>query len=214
MAVDLKGVFGGTFSGLGGKMGSMLTGALWGIGILLVIGVVAFLLYRSYKNKATYIYPITLTTLMENGMEKTRYDLRGGMFDNNGIKDFKVKSPGKYKTHTLGYVPDLGKSRFTDGRLNFITSGDRTAWQQYETKWVTKETIRDGEHVYEKELIAVPIARETKQATINSMRNWRETIEKNKLTAFGIAIGAFIIMVIAHLISLFIQTKIRCPTPV
>ena len=142
-------------------------------------------------------------------MEKTRYDLRGGVFWNNGIRDFRVKIP-RAKDHILGYIPDFAKSRSTDGRIHFITSGDATAWQQVESKWVLKEEKEEDGKTFEYDLINKPVSRETKQVTVNSIKNWKETIDKSKLTAFTIAIGAFIIMVIAHLISLYIQTKIKC----
>jgi len=212
MTSPIGDTFSGAFSGAGSSIKGIMGKFMWGIGILLIVGVIVYLAYKAYKNKATYIYPVSLTTIMDNGMEKTRHDLKGGMFSDKGIQNFKVKLPRKQKKHTLGFIPDLAKSNSVDGRLNFITSGDRTTWQQYEKKWVTKELVQDGEHTYEMDLISTPVPRETKQATVNSLKNWRETVDKNKLTAFGIAIGAFIIMVIAHLISLFIQTKIRCPT--
>jgi len=66
---------------------------------------------------------------------------------------------------------------------------------------------------YEYSLIMKPIKTEVKTATLNAMKSWTDILDKNKLKVFTIAIGAFIIMVIAHLVSLYIQTKIRCPTP-
>jgi len=80
-----------------------------------------------------------------------------------------------------------------------ITSGDKTIWQQVESDWVLKGHKEEGGEIYEYDLMQTPITRETKQITINSIKNWRDTIDKTKLTAYGIAIGAFIIMVIAHL---------------
>lgn len=203
----------GVFKGSGAKIMSVLSKFLWGMGILLVVGVVAYFVYRSIKDKAFYTTPVTLTVLTDNGMEKTRYNLKGGMFWNKGIKDFKIKAPKKYKTFILGYIPDLAMSNATDGRLHFITYGDQTIWQQVASGWnLRKEGVDAEGNKFMYDLIKQPIPRETKQVTINSIKNWRDTVEKSKLTAFGIAIGAFIIMVIAHLISLFIQTKIKCGT--
>lgn len=210
--LGLGSTFSGAFSGVGAKISSILVSFLWGLGILLVVGVIVFLVYKSYKNKVVYTYPVSLTTLMDNGIEKTRHDLRGGIFQNRGIKDFKIKAPKKNKPHILGYIPDFSKSSSVDGRLKFITSGDNTAWQQYEEKWILTEEVhsQDGKRLYERSLLKIPIPRETKQIAINSIKNWRDTVDKSKLTAFGIAIGAFIVMVIAHLISLYIQTRIKC----
>lgn len=203
----------GAFKGAGSQIGGILTKFMWGTGILLVLGVIAFLVYKSYKNKALYITPVTLTMLTDNGMEKTRTDLKGGMFWNKGVRDFKIKAPKKNKAHILGYIPDLSKSNAVDGRIHFVTYGDQTIWQQVQTGWVLRKEGKDElGHIFPYDLIQEPIPRETKQITINSIKNWRDTVDKTKLTAFGIAIGAFIVMVIAHLISLFIQTRIKCGT--
>lgn len=213
-APALNGVFKGAFSGAGGQIKNIVSKFLWGFFILFVVGVIAYFIYKSYKNKTFYTTPVTLTVLTDNGMEKTRYDLKGGMFWNKGIKDFKVKAPKRYNPHILGYVPDLSMSNSTDGRIHFITYGDNTIWQQVRSGWnLRKEGVDEEGKVFMYDLIQEPIPRETKQVTINSIRNWRDTVDKTKLTAFGIAIGAFIVMVIAHLISLFIQTRIKCGTP-
>lgn len=199
---------GSMFSGAGGVAKTLL---VWFF-VLLIVFVVAFFVWRWWKNLTFYTTPVSLTRLMDNGMEKTRYDLRGGVFWNRGIKDFKIKIPKTRKPHILGYIPDLSLSTSTDGRIHFITSGDATVWLQVEHKWVTKEKVK-GEKgkMFEYDLVSKPVPRETKQLTVNSIKNWRDAIDKTKLTAYGIAIGAFIIMVIAHLISLYIQTKIKCP---
>lgn len=211
MAIETPAVLQGAFAGIGSKVGGILSTFLWGLGIFIALGIFGWLIYNWYKNKTTYTYPVTLTVITENGMEKTKTDLKGGLFWVKGIRDFKIKAPKVRKQHILGYIPDFSRSNATDGRLCFITSGDGTVWHQYETKWVMKETVKDDKgNTFSYDLIKTPIPRETKQLTINSIKNWRETVEKGKLTAFGIAIGAFIVMVIAHLISLFIQTRIKC----
>ena len=197
--------FSGMFSGVGGFLQTAMISI---IGIV-IIGIVAFFGYRYWKNLTFYTTPISLTRLMENGMEKTIYNLRGGVFWNKGIKDFKIKIP-KSKPHILGYIPDFSKSTATDGRIHFITSGDSMDWQQVENRWELKEQKEVGDKLFEYDLVNKPVPRETKQVTVNSIKNWRETIDKSKLTAFTIAIGAFIIMTIAHLVSLYIQTKIKC----
>lgn len=205
--VDLGNIFEGVFS-------SIAKGAVTffvAFAILIVVGIIGFFGLRWYKKLTFFKTPISLTILMENGMEKTRHDLRGGPFMNKGLRDFKVRIPRQKKPHIMGYMPDFSKSPSTDGRLYFITSGDRTIWQQYESSWVLKEQRTDKDkNTFEYDLLKKPVPREIKQITINAIKNWRDTVSKEKITAFGIAIGAFIIMVIAHLISLFIQTKIRC----
>lgn len=206
------GVLGDSFSGIFSGVGGFLQTALISVIGVSIIGIVAFFGYKYYKNLTFYTTPISLTRLMENGMEKTRYDLRGGVFWNKGIKDFKIKIP-KAKPHILGYIPDFSKSTSTDGRIGFITSGDSMDWQQVETRWELKEQKEINGTIFEYDLVNKPVPRETKQVTVNSIKNWRETIDKSKLTAFSIAIGAFIIMTIAHLVSLYIQTKIKCGTP-
>lgn len=196
----------------GGITRSLAKGAttfLLGTVALIFVCIVGFLLYRWYKNKSVFKTPVALTVINENGTTKTRYDLRGGVFWNKGIRDFKIKIP-KAKPHILGYIPDMGKAD-GDGRLFFTTTGDRTVWQQYSQTWKLRGQSKtsDGK-LFEYDLLNQPVPRETKQLTINAIKSWRETIDKQKLTAYGIAIGAFIIMVIAHLISLFIQARLRC----
>lgn len=198
----------------GGKMKDLIGKFLIGIFIFIIVGVIIYFIYKSYKNKVTYTTPITLTTIMDNGMGKDRYDLRGGMFWNNGIRDFKIKAPKVNKPHILGYVPDMSKANSIDGRLHFITSGDNTAWQQVDEKWVTTEKVTKEDGTIEViSLIKKPIPAEIKKIAINSIKNWKDTVSKEKITVFGIALGAFIIMVIAHLISLFIQTRLKCGVP-
>ena len=204
--MDLGGVWGNFGSSIAGGAGTFFTGLVAAI----VISFVGYFLYKGYKNITFYKTPISLTILLENGMEQTRHDIRGGAFWNKGIRDFKIKIPKQRKPHILGYMPDFSKSSTSDNRLCFITMGDRTIWQQYESTWVLKGKKTIGENEFEYDLVNKPVPVDTKRLTVNSIKNWRDTIDKSKLTAFGIAIGAFIIMVIAHLVSLFIQTKIRC----
>lgn len=203
---------GGMFSGLG-NIKDLATTLLVSAIVVIVIGTICYFTYRYFKNKAFYTIPITLTILNDNGMiQKERYDLMGGSFFNRGLKDFKIKIPRKMKAFVLGYVPDFSLTQYVNSRLHFITSGDQTVWQQVNSYWVLKRQAKEGDKVFIYDLINSPIPRETKQTAVNAIKNWRDTIEKSKLTAWGIAIGAFVIMVIAHLVSLFIQTRIRCPT--
>ena len=185
---------------------------VWGILGLLISGFISWYLYKKYQNLTIFKTPCSLTILMENGTEKTRHDLRGGVFMNNNIKDFKIKIPKSRQPHVLGYMPDFSLAD-ADGRLHFITSasGDRTIWQQLKKSYQLREKVADETgNIYEYDLISTPVPRETKQITVNAIAGWREMIDKKKLTAGAMMIGGFIIMVIAHLISLYIQTKIKC----
>lgn len=102
---------------------------------------------------------------------------------------------------------------------NYINSDDKFKNKSAKEKEKIIETSlknwveRNKERTIEYDLIMKPIKTEVKTSTLNSMKNWREVLDKNKVKVFTIAIGAFIIMVIAHLVSLYIQTKIKCPTP-
>ena len=204
---------GGMFSGLGNikdLASTLLVSAI----VMIVVGTGIFLIYKWIKNKAVFNIPITLTILNDTGMiQKERSDLMGGVFFNKGLKDFKIKIPKKMKPFILGYVPDFSMTNYVNGRLKFITSGDQTVWQQVNSFWVLREERKIDGNIFVYDLISKPIPRETKQTAVNAAKNWRDTIDKSKLTAWGIAIGAFVIMVIAHLVSLFIQTRIRCPVP-
>lgn len=207
--LDLGGIWGGFGSSISKGAGTFFVGIV----VFIIVAVIGYYIYRWYQNATFYKTPISLTILHENGTEETRHDLKGGPFWNKGIRDFKIKIPKSRKPHILGYMPDFAKSNQRDGRLFFITTGDRTVWQQYESSWKKKKiyTDKDGNQ-FEYDLINEPVPREVKQLTVNSIKSWRDTIDKSKLTAYGIAIGGFIIMAIAHLISLFIQTRIRCGT--
>ena len=207
------------------KWGSILTTFFWGILVMIVIGVVGYFGYKWFKNKTFYTNPVDLTIYYENGTKKRKGGLNGGKFVNkSGVWDFRIKIPKQFKPKELGYTPDFSKAD-SDGTLHFITSGDGTIWLQvYETLNVAgKEQAKDenGKLLFDEnqkpmmidsyKLLLNPVRTDVKIATVNSLKNWAEMVNKNKLTVFGIALGAFLIMVIAHLISLYIQTKIKCP---
>jgi len=199
-------------------MGGMVSSILWGIGIFILLGVIFWYVYSYFKNKAFYTNPITLTQYYENGTKKTRWGLQGGKFVNkSGVWDFKIKIPKTWRTKELGYIPDFSKAD-ADNSLHFITWGDGTIWQQTEHSLVTKEReiekIVDGNKIKEIEVeydtLMKPIRTDVKTVTVNSIKSWSEMVNKNKMTAFTIGMITFIVMVIAHLISLYIQTKIKC----
>jgi len=199
--------------------------AFWSIMVMIIVGIIIYFGFKYYRGKAFYNNKITLTMYYENGTKKRLVGLRGGKYVNNtGVWDFKIQIPKQRKKKTLGYMPNFSKAD-SDGTLHFITSGDGTIWQQVDEKLSIsgKEQARgaDGNLLKDNEgkpimvdsytLFLNPVRTDVKIATVNSLKNWSEMINKNKLTAFGIALGSFLVMVIAHLISLYIQAKLRCP---
>jgi len=180
--------------------------------ILITAAVIAIItwMFISAKNKKTYVHRITLINRRSNGT-KTRMDLLGGVVKGaGGVREYKVKIPRVWKAKILGYMPDFSLAT-ADDRLIFIQEGDGTIWQQCKETLITeKKIIEDGKEVGTFSLLIEPIPTDVKTVTYNNMQNVRELIDKNRLTAFGITIVGFVIMVIAHLISLFIQTKIKC----
>jgi len=180
---------------------------------MVVIGVLVWL-FISIKNKKTYKYPITLRVRREGGL-KVRFDLLGGIVTGNkGIKEFKIKIPGNNKKVTLGYMPDFSLADKSD-RLSFIQEGDATLWQQVKEellmdKYIEIETPDGNKQVAIYKLLIEPIPTDIKTTTYNNMQQTRELMDIKKLTAFSISLLAFVIMVVAHLISLWLQTKIKC----
>lgn len=182
----------------------------WGFMIFVVLGLISWMFYRNYRNKTTYTNGVTLDWIYENGTKRTFYGLKGGRFINHhGVWDFKVRIPKQFKKKELGYMPDFSYAD-TDGTLHFITSGDGTIWQQCIHKIITKERVVDGNKVTEMDLLIKPVRTDVKTVTVNSLKNWSEMINKNKITMWAIGLGMFLIMVIAHLISLYVQTKVKC----
>jgi hypothetical protein len=199
-----------------GAIGGTAISWLMGIGIFLLVCLFGWWGWSWWKNKNTYIQPVRLIRYLENGSKKEVNGLLGGEINVQGIKDFEIKQPKKFKKHRLGYIPDYSKMD-ADGRLIFITIGDGKLWQQVEEEIVTykEEEIVEGKikRKVKFKLLLTPIPTEVKTSTLNSLRGWREILDKKKITVFGIGLGMFIIMVIAHLISLYIQTKVKCPLP-
>jgi hypothetical protein len=201
----------------GFSLSGIMSGIMVGIIVLAIVGVLGYFGWSWFNNKANYNTPCTLTIKMDNGTKKNVYGLKGGKYTNkSGTIDFRVKVPGVMKTKELGFIPDMSKAD-ADGTIHFITTGDNIIWQQLEHQLITKEVKQylDEENkellTYEYELLVKPIRADVKTTTVNSIRSFGEMVNKNKMAAFTIAMGAFVIMVIAHLISLYIQTKIKCP---
>jgi len=199
-----------------GRMGGILQSILIGILVMFVIGVLIWWFVRKVKTKTSFNNKIRLTMIMENGTRKTRDDIRGGKFINkSGTWDFQCRVPKQLKKKELGFMPDFSLAE-ADGTLHFVTSGDATLWQQVRDEFQIEKYEYEDKYGNKKEVqkiknLMTPVPNQDKQAVINSIKGWRELVDKQKLTAFSIAIGAFIIMVIAHLISLYIQTKVKCP---
>lgn len=210
------------FGGIGGTVSTMLYWGFWSIIILAAVGVIGYFVYRGWKNKTLYIYPVTLTHIYDNGTQKDNHNLRGGKFLNKrNVWDFKILIPNTRGAKELGFMPDFSKAD-SDGRICFITSGDGTTWQQYEKKIIAVEEkvepyydehnkLQNKKVIYQ--LLVKPVPIEDKIFTVNSIKSWRETVDKSRITTIGLVIGGFIIMVLAHLISLYVQTKIKCGVP-
>lgn len=196
--------------------GVLQTVAIWTVMVIVVIGLIVWAII-AIKNKKTYIYHVTLRVRRSNGT-KVRHDLMGGIVQGrNGIKDFKIQIPGVYGKKSLGYIPDFSLADSSD-RISFLQEGDATNWQQTKEELVTDRLVEyeDSEgkkQYYTQKLLIEPIPTDTKTTTYNNLQQTRDLLDLKKLTAFGITIIGFIIMVVAHLISLYIQTKIKCGIP-
>ena len=178
---------------------------------VVVIGLIVWLVLK-VRNKNTYRYPVTLIVRRANGT-KTNFGLKGGLITKrSGVKDFKIIIPGTSKKKNLGYVPDFSFAE-QDDRLTFIQEGDSTIWQQCKQELVTEKVLVDdqGNTIDIQKLLIEPIPTDIKTVTFNNLNAAKEVLDMKKLTAYGITILGFVIMVIAHLISLYIQTKIKCP---
>jgi len=201
-----------------GQIATVMMTGFWSIIGLLVAGVIGFLLFRYFKNKVLYTEGVTITRIMDNGSEKTIYGLKGGKYiGKGGAWDYKISIPKQRKPKELGYMPDFSKAD-ADGTLHFVTCGDGTYWQQCEQRTVVKDIMEEKDEQgnivrkYEYEILKKPIVgSDEKNIMIKDIKNWRDVVAKNKVTAFAIGLGMFLIMVIAHLISLYIQTKVKCP---
>jgi hypothetical protein len=203
-----------------GVISNVLKWGFWSIMILVGIGLIIFFTYRHFRNKVSFTDDVTLTKIFDNGSEKTYYGLKGGKYvGKQGAWEYRIKIPKQAKKKDLGYMPDFSQAD-ADGSLHFVTCGDGSHWQQATQRTVVKEVreIKDtitGEvtQSYVYELLKKPIvSSDEKNIMIKDIKNWREVVNKNKVTAFAIGLGMFLIMVIAHLISLYIQTKVKCPT--
>lgn len=63
-----------------------------------------------------------------------------------------------------------------------------------------------------RKLLIKPMNNDIKTKTINDLHDARTLFDKPKITVMGMFILGLIILGVMHLISLYIQTKIRCPT--
>jgi hypothetical protein len=150
--------------GLGG-LGSVVTVLFWTFMIFVTVGLIGWWIYSSYRNKAIFTNPITLTFYYDNGTKRTKTGLKGGKFVNRGgVWHFKVKIPKQFKKKELGYTPDFSKAD-ADGTIHFITSGDGTLWQQIEHRLVTTDDMGFA-------LLMKPIPTDIKTVTVNSIKSW------------------------------------------
>lgn len=189
-----------------------MTVLTWTLGVIAVIALLWWgIVY--FRNKKIYTTPVIVLKRVGLNFKKVS-GLKGGLVPgSSGVKDFMIKIPGSFRKKNLGYIPEFSFAD-ADGSLTFIQEGDGAIWQQCKEKLITTivEKGEDGkEQTYS--LLIEPIPTDVKTVTYNNMMGVRSLIDAKKLTAFGITIIGFIIMVIAHLVSLWIQTKIRCGTP-
>lgn len=199
-------------------MGAILQQTLFygAFGLVAIALIVWFVWDR--KQKKTFVTPVTLYKLRADGGFKEYPNLLGGVVKlGSGVKDFKIKMPKQMAKHSLGYMPDFSLAS-ADDRLCFVQHGDGTMWQQCNKRLVTyqdiEKTDENGEQYIERySLLIEPIPTDVKTATINNIHDVRNMLDKNRLTAYGITILGFVIMVIAHLISLWIHTKVKCNLP-
>lgn len=196
------------------NFGSLFTNLMLGAIFIVVIGVICVAGFVWFKNKSTYINPVTLIQRLDNGVLKKRHDLVGGMVkQKNGIQDFIIKIPKKFKKRTLGYVPDFSLADAT-GRLTFITAGDGMVLQQVKEDLITEKEmtikVQNGKKIQEEtisySLIAEPIPTDVKAITINNIHGVENLMEANKFKAAAIAIGAFVLMVFVQIIFLFLTS--------
>lgn len=196
------------------NFGSLISNLIIGAIFIVAIGAVCVIVLLYYKNKSTYTNPVTLIQRLENGVMKKRHDLVGGLIkQRNGVQDFVVKIPKRFKKRSLGYVPDFSLSDAT-GRLTFITSGDGMIWQQVREELITEKQVEvevvNGEKKEKKvinyALISEPIPTDVKTITINNIHSVENLMESNKFKAAAIAIGAFVLMVFVQIIFLLLTS--------
>ncbi|KKN40585.1 hypothetical protein LCGC14_0732210, partial [marine sediment metagenome] len=207
------------------SVGDFFSGTDWGglflnvgigaVSMVLIAGVIIGIVVWT-KNKKTYIYPVSLIVMKENGSHKRRDDLRGGLVkQRNGVTDFVIKIPRSYKKKKLGYVPNFSLTDAND-RVVFLTSGDGIVWQQCAETLVTNKEVEfeviegegdDAKTVNKKmmaSLIIEPIPIDIKHVTINNIQAAESILEGNKLKATALIVGGFILMVMVQLIFLFL----------
>lgn len=199
------------FAGFGGVAMKFVQGIV-GLGILVLIG---WWWTNSQRNKRIYITPVTLYKLREGeGFKEYPFLVGGVVMNAQGVRDFLIKIPGQRQPHKLGYVPNFSWAS-SDDRLCFVQVGDGTVWQQCKKELKRYEDIEgineNGEEViYRYDLIIEPVPTDVKQKTINDIQATRSILNENDTKIRMTIIIGFVIMVIAHLISLYLQTKIKC----
>lgn len=169
------------------------------------------MIYGVYKLREKFVYkfPVGLIETRENGGIKEIDGLKGGYVKNKtGVRDFEVKH-GKYfwQRKKLGFSPDPTQTDL-DGKFTFIKIGDGSSFQQVKKTLVTHRVIDNGEEKIQYELLVEPIPTDVKTATINQIHATENLLDKNRLTAYGITILGFVIMVIVQIAFLwFVHRK-------
>jgi hypothetical protein len=108
----------------------------------------------------------------------------------------------------LGYMPNFAYTD-ADNTLKFVQRGDMNQMQQIHEVLVRRKTVVDAETGYEKEVILLqePIPTQRLIAAKNGIMMTDDLLGKNRLTAWVITIIAFLIMVVAQIIFLYITRK-------
>jgi hypothetical protein len=192
-------------------MGSNL---ILGVLMMIFFAFIAIVIFMWIKNKKTYTNPVAILELRSNGTHKEYRGFRGGLIQlHSGVTDFQIKAG--MKKRNLGYIPDFSLADAND-ELTFLKSGDGKVLQQVR-KCLIKEKdleveVDIGEGKTEKRkinysLIVEPIPTDIKTVTINNIHSVDMIMDKNKLTAMKISIGAFILMVFCQILFLFLTSK-------
>lgn len=202
-----------------GFLSSLGSGLVW-IGVIIAVSVVGFWMYNSMNKKKTFRRPTRITRVLENGLTKEMNGF-GGEVEVGGTKTYRVKIPKKKGFIDVGFVPDYSLAD-ADNRVHLTTIGEGGAYQQVKqvfqlTEEVEKEVVKEDGTTEKvrtvQSLVCKPVPAHVKAQTLSKLRRVTELLDKKKIKVFTMSIIAIVIMVIAHLISLYIQTKIKCGVP-
>lgn len=194
--------------------GGMVYKLVGGILVMVVVAAIAVWMFFLIRDKKVYKNPVTIIELRENGLIKEYKGFRGGLVQlHTGVTDYQIKAG--FKRRNLGYIPDFSLADASD-ELTFLKSGDAKVLQQVK-KYLIKEKelevdVKDSDGKVSRQkinysLVVEPIPTDVKTVTINNIHSVDMLMDKNKLTAMKISIGAFILMVFVQVLFLFLTSK-------